>query len=90
MTKREFIKQCAIETDLSQKQVLDVIEYILTYIKNELNINGSVQCLDLGKFDIVQKMSKKHYNFLTGGFYPPRQYKAIKFTPSKRFMSSIE
>ena len=81
MTKREFVRRCAEATNLSQRQVSDVLQYIVNYIKETLMSTHSVQCFGLGKLKVVQRTSKNHYNIQTGEICPARNYQTIKFEP---------
>ena len=89
MTQREFIKRCAIDANLSQTQVSDILEIIKNSIKHKLIEEGSVQCFGLGKLSIVKRKSKPHYNFKTGELYPAREYQTFKFEPSKDMRSLV-
>ena len=82
MNKREFIRHCADETQLSQKQVSDVLDYIVSYIKDKLFTNKTVSCFGLGKLCIVKRRSRRHYNIQTGGYYEPHDYQTVTFKPS--------
>ena len=81
MIKREFVKQCAAATNLSQKQVSDVIEYLLDTITKTLCKNKTVKIFGLGKLMTVQRKSKRHLNIQTGDYYPGREYTTVKFEP---------
>jgi len=81
MIKREFVKQCAAATNLSQKQVSDVLEYLLETITKTLYTKKAVKIFGLGKLTTVQRKSKKHFNIQTGDYYPGREYTTYKFIP---------
>ena len=90
MTKREFAQQCAAATSLSQKQVLEFMDYLANYIKSVLFANGFIQFSNFGRFDLTKRKSKRHYNFLTGDMYPEREYQTITFRPSKNLVGCFK
>ena len=89
MRKREFVNRCAAESNLSQRQMTDILELISSLLKQELVEEGSVQCFGLGKLSVVQRTSKKHHNFKTGELYPARSYKTVKFTANSDIKNLI-
>lgn len=90
MNKREFVRRCAESTNLSQRQVLDVMNYFLDAFNDELQTNGSAHYFDLGRFDVVQRKSKNHYDFVSGDIKPGRQYQTIRFRPCRKMVSNID
>ena len=75
---RDFAKQCALETGLTQSQAYEVLTYIFNTAKTELINGGTVDIPGIGKISPVNKKTRKHYHPVSKGMYESVEYKTIK------------
>lgn len=89
MTKAELIDQLADETDLSKRQVVEVVDLLLDGIKNALVEGEKVQLIPFGSFVVRDRKKREGRNPKTGAtlMIPARRVPA--FTAGKGLRDAV-
>ena len=69
MNKNELITEIAQKTNLTKKQVEDVLKSLATVIKDEVVNNGEFTLLDVGKFKVSERPAAARRNPRTGEMF---------------------
>lgn len=88
MTKKELITEIAQQTNLTKKQVSEILEKILETIIEVVKEEGSITFTNFGKFEKKLKKERKGVNPKTGDLIliPPKE--VFVFKPSKNLFRS--
>lgn len=88
MTKKELITEIAQQTNLTKKQVSEILDKILETIIEVVKEEGSITFTNFGKFEKKLKKERKGVNPKTGDLIliPPKE--VFVFKPSKNLLRS--
>lgn len=90
MTKDDLIKLISKETELTQKQVGEIIDSILENILEVVKTEGSITFNNFGKFEKRLRKERRGINPRTGDLVllPPKE--VLVFKPSKNIFKTEE
>ena len=90
MNREDIIKQCSINTGISQNSIRAVLESLLNIIKLQVAQGNEVSLFGFGKFGITEYPAKKYYKpgETDPIILPPS--KIPKFKPSKDFKALLK
>ena len=81
MNKTELVAAMAKETNLSKKDVEDVLKSFVDVVSKELKNGGKIQLVGFGTFSIKMRKARNVLNPSTGENMVIPARKVVKFTP---------
>ena len=91
LTKRELVGQIALDTDLTQQQVFDIVQRTLDGITATLSTGRHVEFREFGVFEVVERkarIGRNPHKPEDTVMIPTR--KVVKFKPGKRMRETLE
>lgn len=88
MTKKELITEIAQQTNLTKKQVGEILDKILETIIEVVKEEGSITFTNFGKFEKKLKKKRKGVNPKTGDLILIPSKEVFVFKPSKNLLRS--
>lgn len=85
MNKKELIKKVASETKMSQKEVGEVVDFMLATISEEVKKGNSVEIQHFGKFEKKVRPARQCINPKTMEKVMSEEKEVVKFKEYSRF-----
>lgn len=89
MTKTDIAEKIHINTGLSKKDSTDILESILSILKNTLEREEKIKISGFGNFEIKQKKDRRGRNPQTGETITIRARRVLSFKPSVVLKTNI-
>ena len=83
MNKTELVAAMAKETNLSKKDVEDVLKSFVDVVSKELKNGGKIQLVGFGTFEVSERAAREGRNPQTGEEMMVPACKTVKFKPAK-------
>ena len=89
MNKTELVAAMAKETNLSKKDVEDVLKSFVDVVSKELKNGGKIQLVGFGTFEVAQRAAREGINPLTKQPMKIAASKAPKFKAMKSLKEKV-
>ena len=89
MNKTELVAAMAKETNLSKKDVEDVLKSFVDVVSKELKNGGKIQLVGFGTFEVAQRAAREGINPLTKQPMKIAASKAPKFKAGKGLKDTL-
>jgi len=89
MTKAEIAEKIQEKTGMSKKTSVDMLESVLSLIKNTLETGEKIKIAGFGNFEVKQKCPRRGRNPQTGETITIEARRILSFKPSAVLRNSI-
>ena len=89
MNKTELVAAMAKETNLSKKDVEDVLKSFVDVVSKELKNGGKIQLVGFGTFEVAERAARTGQNPQTGKAIEIPASKAPKFKAGKALKDTV-
>ena len=89
MTKADLIENVRVESVLSKKEAVEIVESVLAILKETLSSGEAVKVSGFGKFYVTQKRNRNGRNPQTGESLTINARKVLTFKPSTLLKQKI-
>ena len=89
MNKTELVAAMAKETNLSKKDVEDVLKSFVDVVSKELKNGGKIQLVGFGTFEVTERAARTGKNPQTGKEIKIAACKAPKFKAGKALKDAV-
>lgn len=89
LTKAHIVEKIVTQLELPKKEAADVLESVISILKQELESGEDVLISGFGKFEVKQKKARKGRNPQTGEAMTIEPRRIITFSTSKLLKSEI-
>lgn len=89
MTKADLIENVRVESGLSKKEAVEIVESVLAILKETLSSGAAVKVSGFGKFYVTQKSNRNGRNPQTGESLTINARKVLTFKPSTLLKQKI-
>lgn len=89
MTKADFAELIQAKTDLSKKDSLDMLELVLSIMKDTLEAGEKIKISGFGNFEVKQKKDRRGRNPQTAETITIEARKILRFKPSMVLKTAI-
>ena len=90
MNKTELVAAMAKETNLSKKDVEDVLKSFVDVVSKELKNGGKIQLVGFGTFEVTERAAREGRNPATGESISIPESKAPRFKAGKAFKDAVK
>jgi len=89
MTKAEIAEKIQDKTGLSKKESVDMLEAVLSLLKNTLETGEKIKIAGFGNFEVKQKRPRRGRNPQTGETITIEARRILSFKPSNILRNAI-
>ena len=89
MNKTELVAAMAKETNLSKKDVEDVLKSFVDVVSKELKNGGKIQLVGFGTFEVSERAAREGRNPQTGETIRLKPHRAVKFRMCKAIKDAL-
>ena len=89
MTKADIAERIQANTDLSKKDSLDMLELVLSIMKDTLEAGEKIKTSGFGNFDVKQKKDRRGRNPQTAETITIEARKILSFKPSMLLRKAV-
>jgi integration host factor subunit alpha len=89
MTKADIAERIKVNTDLSKKESLDMLELVLLIMKDTLKTGEKIKVAGFGNFEVRQKKDRRGRNPQTSETITIEARKILSFKPSAVLKQAI-
>jgi len=89
MTKADLVKKLHISTGFSRKEAADMLESVLTIMKNTLETSDKLKISGFGNFEVKNKTNRRGRNPQTGEAITISARRILTFKPSPLLRQAI-
>ena len=89
MTKADIAERIQANTGMTKKDSLDILEGVLSILKDTLETGEKIKIAGFGNFDVKHKNDRKGRNPITGESLTIESRKILSFKPSTVLKAAI-
>lgn len=89
LTKKDIISNLAENSNLTKKEITEIVDDALTQIFNALEQGKTVDLAGFGKFEITERKAREGFNPLTKEKIQISASKSVKFKVAKALKEAV-
>ena len=89
LTKKDIISNIAEESNLTKKEVTEIVDSTLSQIFTALEQGNTVDLAGFGKFEITERKAREGFNPLTKEKIQIEASKSVKFKVAKALKEAV-